>query len=292
MFRWMNEALNLLSVKAGGIQDTTGVATVGGQPHYRLSHKWIKISRIWFDGWEMLRGQRTDIFYRNAITAISALSVTVRQAETSLLEFFPQPNRTSGSSLTTAQIGPYDTSFTVDSTGMWVLPFGLARISSPATNITAGGSEEIIGYAGMQGTTFIGVVRGLGGTYPAGQYMTAGSNYPLINGWPPGSLVEELNVRIVGYRMAEVYSPGMSNITLSVPDGWSECLPLYMDSKALELQGDKSGAQNKRKEFLAYADDLARQNKPPLQGPVQVGSRGGMNNEIYTPGLGGGWIIQ
>jgi hypothetical protein len=65
-----------------------------------------------------------------------------------------------------------------------------------------------------------------------------------------------------------------------------------MDSKALELQGAKSDAAQKRKEFLAYADDLARQNKPPLQGPIQVGSRGGMNNEIYTPGLGGGWIIQ
>jgi hypothetical protein len=296
MFRWLNEALNLLAVKAGGILDTTGVATVGGQAHYNLHQKWIKVSKIWFDGWEMLKGQRTDIFYRNAITAISALSVTMRQAEYSEIEIFPQPNRTSGSSVTTAPIALFDTTFTVNSTGGWVLPFGLARITPPSTGGVMwpnGSQEEVVAYSGFSGNTFYGVRRGLGGTYVGGSWIYYGSNDPRINvGWPAGSTVEELNVRISGYRMANTYAPGMSNITLTIPDGWAECLPIYMDAKALDFQGAKSDAAQKRKEFLAYADDMARQNKPPLQGPVQVGSRGGMNNEIYTPGLGGGWIIQ
>ena len=78
-------------------------------------------------------------------------------------------------------------------------------------------------------------------------------------------------------------------IELNIPDGWSECLPIYMDGKALDFQGDKQGALAKRKEFLSYADDLARQNKPPLQGPIQIGV--GATNEIYNPGLGGGWYL-
>jgi hypothetical protein len=288
MFRWLNEGLNILSRKVGGIQDATGCRTVVGQPHYRLTQRWIRLTNIWFDGWELFKGRRADIFYRNAITAIGALSVTLRQAETSLVEVFPQPNRTGGASLTTSFIGPSDTSFTVDTAVSWLLPFGLARLSQPATNVTAGGSEEIIAYASARAGTFTGVIRSLGGTYAKGIYEPAGTGNVGV-GWPIGSLVEELNLRIAGYRMANTYLPGMANVPLYLPDGWADVLPVYLEAKALSTQGDKGGAERAMKLFTSMGQELASANKPPLQGPIQIGAN--PTNEIYNPGLGGGWYL-
>lgn len=277
MFRWLNEGLNILSKKTGGILDASGVASAQGQPNYRLLNKWIQLNKVWFDGWELIKGTRSDIFYRNAITAISNLTVTLRQAEVSHIEVFPQPNRTSGNSLTTVALAPGDGAFTVDNATSWVLPFGLASLSvgglyvQPTENIPF----EIVAYSGMGGGKFVGVWRGLGGTLP--------------QSWPVGTQVRELNLRISGYRMAANYIVGQANLVAAIPDGWSDILPIYMDSKALSVQGDKSGASKRMQEFLKLGQELASAAQL-LQGPVQIGLAS--TNEVYNPGLGGGWYLQ
>jgi hypothetical protein len=269
MFRWLNEGLNLLSKKAGGVQDASGVPTVTGQSLYQLPFKWIKLTNLWFDGWELIKGTRSDIFYRNSITAIGNLTVTLKQSNTSIIEIFPQPNRTAGSSLTTTTpLTTTSPSFTVNTTGGWVLPFGLAMLG------VAGGVYEIVGYASFSGNNFTGLVRGLGGTTP--------------QAWPVGTPVRELNLRFEGYRMANTYKVGDSVLDLAIPHGWSDILNIFMNSKALDVQGDKTGAAKLRAEFMSQATAIGSANRL-LQGPVQIGL--GATNEVYNPGLGGGWYL-
>jgi len=270
MFRWLNEGLNILSKKAGGIYDASGVPTIVGQSLYTLPQKWIKLTHVWYDGWELTRGTRSDIFYRSAIVAISSLSVTLKQSEKSIIETFPQPDRTAGSSLTTGALTTTSSQFPVNSTAGWVLPFGLAMLGGPPP-----APFEIVAYAGLSGNIFSGLVRGLGGTY--------------AQAWPSGALVSELNLRFSGNRMANTYPVGSSLSTMAVPDGWSDILQLYMDGKAINVQGDKTGASRKFKEFMDAAIALGSANRL-LQGPVQIGL--GATNEVYNPGLGGGWYLS
>lgn len=269
LYRWLNEALNILSKKTGGILDATGVPTIVGQPHYQLPFKWITVNKMWFDGWELIKGTRSDIFYRNSIVAIANLTVTLRQAETSRVEIFPQPNRTAGSAFLLSAIAPTDIDVALNSTVGWVLPYGLAMLGLPS------GPFEIVGYATLAGNQLGLMTRGLGGTSP--------------QSWPAATPATELNLRISGYRMANNYKVGDALRVAEIPDGWSDILSIYMDSKALSVQGDKTGAARRMQEFLKAGQELASAAQL-LQGPVQIGLAS--TNEVYNPGLGGGWYLQ
>ena len=282
MYSWLNEALDLLSSTVGGIQDVSGIMTNQGQPNYQLVNRWIKLTNIWYDGWELMKGRRSDIFYRNAITAISELAVTLKQDKQSFLEIYPQPDRTAGQTTLANQMQNIDIQMVVVNPGTFVLPFGIAMLGNYLQYVNGGGSYpagdpsqlEFVAYANIAGTTFTGLIRGLGGTD--------------AQDWPPGTFVTECNLRFEGYRMAPNYSVGDATEQLAVPYEWGALIPLYMDSNALDVQGDKSGAQKKRKEFMDSAKAIASSAKL-LTGPVQIGA--GNSNEIYNAGLGGGWLI-
>lgn len=265
LFRWLNEGLDIASRVSGGILDATGVGTVNGQPLYQLVNQWMKITKVWFDGYEVSSGDKSQLFYRNAITSYVGMRVDITLAPNTILECYPQPNRTSGQATTSTLLSGVGTSVTLNAPNpSFVLPLGLALIGN-----------EIVSYQSLSSNVLSGLTRGLGGTTP-GQ-------------WVIGTAVTELNLRISGYRMATKYTPGQSSQLMRIPPGWETLLPIYLESHYREAEHEWRVAQDLRKEFEEGMKRLQSGMKV-LSAPRQVGDNVGV--DAYGVGLGGGWLIR
>lgn len=265
IYRWLNEALDVASKATGGIYDATGVGTIVNQPVYQLTNSWVKFTYAWYDGWAMDKGRSSDVFRRSIVTGISNIVCNLRLlGGAQLVEVYPLPNRTSGQTTLTAQLNPTDTTATI-AANTFTLPYGLALLGT-----------EIVAYSGFSGpTTMIGLQRGIGGTVASTQAN--------------GSAVVELNLRFAGFRYATKYNVGDAAKTLQVPSAWETLLPVFVESRAREMEHLFQEAAGLRGGFETEMQRLASASKQAVATAGQVGAF--MQNEAYGSGLGGGWLL-
>ena len=251
MYRWFNQALDEASDISGGIQDRTGVGSLVGVALYQLpTVGWKKITNVWYDGYDVFSGSKRDVFRRNVTTAYTTLSVAVTLTPNTVIEAFPQPQRTSGSCTTTGGLTTTSTSVAINPPTNFVLSFGVASISqSPAF--------EIVMYSATTGNVLSGLTRGLGGTIP--QTFTAGAT------------VTELNFMIDGFRRAVPVNTGDGFKTLQVPPSWGSLLPIFLLAKFRKAEKEFKEADALMKEFTEKIKAEAMSTKQ-LSGPVQIGS--------------------
>lgn len=268
IYAWFNEALNLASHITGGILDETGAGTTNGQPIYQLTGQWRKLTNMFYDGYDVYFGREREIFRRNAINSYVGMSVSVTLTPNTIVECFPQPNRTAGTgTLSGGPLSATATSLTyTPGASSFVLPVGLVQVGS-----------EVMAYSTAQPPTggLSNLIRGLGGTVPAIHQN--------------GETVTELNLRMKGYRMATLLAVGQSANQLMVPPGWDSLIPLYIESRFRQAEHEWKVAAELRKAFEEgmKANYMAFKQ---LQGPIQIGETRG--NDAYGQGLGGGFLVN
>lgn len=264
-YAWLRDALTQAAAITGGIYDATGVRTTSGIPMYQLLGDWRKLTHAWFDGWILGMGNKADIFYRNKITAVSGVCVTDVRGKKAIIEYFPVPNRTGGSTTCDGGATASATTIPVVDASTFVLPYGLAQSGS-----------EIFAYQQNNTTTLEGCLRGLGGTTPAAIAH--------------GAQVVELNGRLAGYRYPSIPRIGSAALDLDIPPGWDVQLQLFIESRYLESQRRYKEANDLRRSFEQEMKTL-NSAAQPFAGPRQIGEN--YMNEVYGAGaqFGGGWLL-
>ena len=266
MFGWLNDALRIVSRESNGLLDYCGVRSVMGQPMYQVPGQWNEITSIWYDGYWMMGGDRGSFWRRNAITSavLSSAQISVDNG-VQTLEVYPQPARTASVTTLASPMGANDTTATVVSANGFLLPFGFMQVDS-----------EIMSYAGINGSTFTGLIRGLGGSIASAHATSAPVN--------------ELNIFWSGRRQAvATYQPGNALTALPVPDGWNVILADYMSGRAKMIEHDGQTAGQLQKEMLDSIKSWVRNNK----GVARRRQIGGNNSpSVYYPDMAGGWILN
>ena len=262
IYQWLNEALNKLSRAVGGLQDYCGVPTVAGQPLYVCPGQWAEISDVWYGGYWVQGGKRGEFFRRSTVTTSELSSVTVSvMTDKQIIEVSYQPDRNSGVTTTTANMGIADTSVAVVNPGVFLLPFGFAQIGT-----------EIVAYST---TALGGLIRGLGAT--------------VAQAWPSGTTVTELSLFWCGKRLTmNPYFPGNSLMNLAAPQGWVAILPNYMLAQAKKSELDLESADKLEQTFFKEAKEWMEANRP-VPRFVQVG--GNNRTRTFDSVLGQGVII-
>lgn len=251
VYRWYNQGLDEAADISGGIQDRTGIASVVGVALYQIPIVgWKKITNIWYDGYDVFSGNKRDIFRRNVTSAYSVLGVTVTLTPNSVLEAFPQPQRTAGTTTLNASLNTTATSVAINAPANFVLPFGVA-------SIVQGTNTEIVMYSSLSGNVMSGMQRGLGGSIPTA--------------FTSGAAVTELNFMLDGYRRAVPANVGDSLKTIQVPPAWVSVLPLFILSKFRKAEKEFKEADALMKEFTEKIKTEAAATKQ-LTGPIQIGS--------------------
>lgn len=276
LYQWLNEGLDKATDISGGIGDYTGVGTVVGQPLYTLTNKWIKLVTGCFDGYLIFGGDKRSIFRRSPISAISAINVNVTQAPNSIVEIYPQPNRTAAVLATTGQpLSATATSvtFTITS-GSLLTSFGMVLLGGN----TASGGELVYYSNNANGTTLSNLVRGLGGTQP--------------QTWAAGTQVTELNLWFSGYRRAVKHVPGDSAKTILIPPGWESLLPRYIEARYRQSEHEWKVAADL---MASFEKEIKAQQSAykQLSGPVQIPDDyySGIVNDTWGSGAGGKWLV-
>lgn len=262
IYRWLNDGLQEMGRIGGGIPSITGVQAVSGTAMYRIQGGWIRFTNYWFDGWSCMAGRRGDIFLHNVMTSIPGLVSLEEFADTSVVQFWPQPNRTGATSTLSAGIGLTDATLTLASATNF-LAIGLLQIDS-----------EIIGYSGISGNVVSGLMRGLGGTSPAIHAISA--------------LTTELNLRFAGFRQPNTYSVGQSLLSIPLLPGWSVPLSDYLVAQYKKAEQDLQTAMAIEKDFEKSIDDMARK----FRGKTNPGQIGGNPREAYGGTINGGFLIS
>jgi hypothetical protein len=270
IFGWANDGLKIISRNAGGLTDYCGVQSVINQPLYNIPGEWNIITDVWYDGYWMMGGERSNFFRRNTITSSILSSATVSAHNNQMLmEVYPQPARTSATTALSAVMSATDTVANVASAGGFVLPFGFLQVDT-------GVNAEFCAYATINGNQFTGLIRGLGGS---GAIAHASS-----------APVYELNLFWNGKRQIFTsYGPGQSATILPIPNGWDVLLSKYMVARAKDVELDGQYAENQEKYIAQQIQSWARQNKGVVR-RRQVGppSQPG----IYFPDQAGGLIVN
>jgi hypothetical protein len=264
VYSWLNEALVECSRIVGGLLDYCGVPTVIGQPMYVAPGEWLEISDVWYGGYWVQGGKRAEFFRRNTVTSsiLNRVSVSVF-TDKQVLEVSYQPDRNSGTALTTGALTATGNTVTINNSGAFLLPFGFAQIGT-----------EIVAYASLSGSLG-GLIRGLGSS--------------VAQAWPPGTVVTELSLFWCGKRLFGVqYAPGQSATTLQAPQGWAAIIPLYMLAQAKKAEQDMKAADDLEKAFTQAAERWYLGNKGVARF-VQVGGSG--VTRTFDNGIAGGVII-
>lgn len=276
LYQWLNEGLDKATDISGGILDYTGVFTVNGQPLYTLINKWIKLTTGCFDGYLIFGGDKRSIFRRSPINAISAINVNVTQAPNSIVEIYPQPNRTAAVLTTTGgTLSATGSSVTFGvSSGSLLTTFGMALLGGN----TASGGELVYYSNNANGTTLSNLVRGLGGTQP--------------QPWVAGTQVNELNLWFAGYRRAVKHAPGDASKTILIPPGWESLLPRYIEARYRQSEHEWKVASDL---MASFEKEIKAQQSAykQLSGPVQIPDDyySGIVNDTWGSGAGGKWLV-
>jgi hypothetical protein len=269
MYRLLNRSLQEMVRIAGGIIDVTGVQTTVNQSMYRLASPFYQFINAWFDGYPMDVVQRSMMFLRNSAAGFSGILSYEQDGPQSVIQVWPQSNRTGGQNFLAAPLSATANTFLV-SDGRGFLSIGLAQID-----------EEIVVYSQITsgGTVFSGVVRGMGGTDAAAHDIFAP--------------VTELNLRMSGYRMARTYNVGDSLLTIQVPQAWETPLVLHMLSQVRSMEQDDATAQKLLSDFTAQADKIAKQSRMGKIKPRQIPIWGQNSSDARNVnGIGFGWLIN
>ncbi len=273
MYRWVNDALRAAARITGGIQDAVGIASVSGQRRYvtTLQGQWLRLDQCFYDGWELDLGNKAETFRNRNLTAnISISLMTDAQSDTTRLELYWTPSRTSGTATTSSGILATDITIPILGVSGWLLADGYALLSD-------GINSEVVSYSAQTPSSLTGVIRGWAGT----QAFSFNS----------GATVTELNIELNGYRMPYVYAVGQASLVLGVPPGWEPFLKDWMlgsfrlaEQETQEGQGLQAGAT---KALEAYV----KSNKP-VAGPRQARMYGDYGVRGLVPGgLSGGLVI-
>jgi hypothetical protein len=268
LYRWFNQGLDAAAEASGGIQDYSGISSVVGVGLYQVPIVgWKKITNVWYDGYDVFSGRKRDIYRRTQIVGYSGMSVAVTLTPNTIIEAFPQPQRTAGTFNLNANLSTTATSVAITA-GNFVLTPALAQI-------TQGANAEIVYFSSLSNLTMSGMTRGLGGTVPTA--------------FTTGATVSELNFMLAGFRRAVYANVGDSTKTLQVPPAWLRLLPIYIVAQFRRVEKEFREADQMFKQFEQEVKAEAASNKQ-LSGPVQIGENRSL--EVYGGGLGGGWLIQ
>ena len=276
VFGWLREALKLAADITGGIYDATGVCTSNNIAMYQVDGMWKKFTHAWWDGWQLGLGNKGDAFYRNKISATSGIVFTDVRGKNAIVEYYPVPNRTGGTTLLSGGISATDTTIPVVNITGFFLAYGLAVVDSEVVAYQSLAADPTPALTG----NLVGCLRGMGGTVAA--VHTAGAY----------GQVRELNGRFAGYRYPVLPRVGDSAIDLDVPASWDAWLPLYIESRYRETERRFSDAKALRSEFEAGLKRNASSVRAGLlMGPRQIGEQ--YVNEVYGSGakMGGGWLL-
>jgi hypothetical protein len=259
LFKLLNEALHQASQETGGLKDYSGMPTIANNPFYVLQGQWPAINDLWYNGYWMQGGDRGWFFRRNTITSqiLTTASMSIMDNR-SILEIYPQPDRTAGTTTLVNAMGATDTSCLVVNAAFVLLPFGFIQIDS-----------EIMGYYGLNGNTLQLSPRGIGGN-PATTHLA-------------GATVTELNLFFAGKRIFRTaYTPGQSATVLPVPDGWSSILEDYIMYRIRQAEQEEEKAQAYYKSFIEKTHGYAASNKQPMK-RRQIGMASAPQSYFVTP---------
>ena len=269
MYGWLNEALKAAARATGGIQDVCGVASVSGMRRYVAPGQWLRFDQCFYDGWELDLGNKAETFRNRNLTANIAISLMVdAQSDTTRIELYWTPSRTSGATTTNVALLAADTNVGINPASGWLLADGLAQVGS-----------EIITYSAVTATQLQNIIRGWNGTRAVASLAV-------------GAAVKELNIELNGYRMPATYSVGDSAVTLGVPPGWEPFLKDYMLGLFREAEQERQEAKDLKDGATKGLMEWAKSNKP-VAGPRQCRMYGDTGIRGLVPGgLSGGLIIQ
>jgi hypothetical protein len=264
LYTWLNEGLTRLSRVVGGVLDYSGVGTTAGQPYYVVTGEWLAVPNVWYNGWWVQGADPGGFFKRNAVltSILSRVAVSIFD-DRCIFEVSYQPDRTAGATTLTSSMGPNDTFATVTDPTQFYLANGFAQIGT-----------EIVAYSGTNISPLSGLIRRLGGTS--------------AQSWPSGTAVYELNLFFQGRRILDLnLQPGMSQMTLPIPAGWTSLLTDYLIAKYRSAEQDYQEQQARLAEFDEACRDWAF-NKT-VQRHVQVG--GTRTPLTFGRTIAGGLII-
>jgi hypothetical protein len=268
MYRWINESLKALARVTGGIQDSCGVASVSGQRRYVAPGQWLRFDQCFYDGWELDLGNKAETFRNRNLTANISISLMVdAQSDTTRIELYWTPSRTSGSTTTNGILLATDSNVAINAPTGWLLADGFAQVGS-----------EIISYSAQTPTQLTNIIRGWNGT-------------TIPSTLASGASVNELNIELTGYRMPSTYSVGQSLVTLGVPPGWEPFLKNYILGFFRDAEQERQEAQGLMKQATDGLEAWVKSNKP-VAGPRQCRMYGDYGIRGLVPGgLTGGIII-
>lgn len=272
-YRWLNDALKAAARITGGIQDAVGIASISGQRRYvaTLQGQWLKLNQCFYDGWELDLGNKAETFRNRNLTAnISISLMTDAQSDTTRLELYWTPSRTSGTGTTSAPITAAATTIPITGVAGWLLADGYALL-------TDGTNSEVVSYSAQSASALTGCIRGWAGTQPFAFGTGAG--------------VSELNIELNGYRMPYMYSVGQASVTLGVPPGWEPFLKDYLLGTFRKAEQETQEGQGLQDQATKALEAYVKSNKP-VAGPRQCRMYGDYGVRGVVPGgLTGGIII-
>lgn len=272
-YGWLNEGLLEASKTSGGIPDMTGAPSSSNGNIYTIPGNWIRFSDAWYDGYEIFLGTRSDNWYQAQISSLAWNAIVSQWANFARIELFPQNQRTSGQGSVSSPVAASDQIVNVSFNPSlpFGVPVGLALLGTVGGNP---GAYEIVSYTGFSSTQLTGVARGFGGTQAAA--------------WPEGTEVNELNIRLSGYRYASSYQPGSASQTIDIPAEWVSPLIDFVAAQFKKAEHEYAQAKQLTDGFYAVMRAYGAKNNVRT-GPKQRGGNPG--TLIYFPSPFHGVIV-
>lgn len=269
IFRWFNDAMNLIAIANGGVPDVCGFDSVLGKALYRMQGDWKDVDAAWYDGYPVNLGSGKQVYRHNALTSIVGMMSYSQIADQLTCECFPQPVRTAGATTTSGILPATATAVLTPGLNGFVLTYGLVRF----------GTGDNVEYASFtaNGNNLISMVRGLGGTK--------------AQTWPDNTPVTEMNIMFAGWRAPTLYYPGSATQTIHIPTDWVPLVHKYILSRYRLIEQQDQDAVRLEKEFMDGMKS-ATKRKAPI-GERQIQPLDQTQVDVY-PGLSrtfGGLII-
>lgn len=240
VFRWLNDALNLIAIANGGVPDVCGFPTTLGKANYALPGDWKDIDAAWYDGYPVLCGDNKQVYRHNPLTSVSGMISWTQIADRLVCELFPQPVRTAGTGTTAANLSAGGNSVLTNGFNGFVLSFGLIQFGS-------GSATEFVSYT-AQNNSIISMVRGLGGT--------------TARAWPSGTPFTEINCMFIGWRAPILYYPGMASSSITIPSDWVPLIHKYILSRYRLVEQQDEDAVRLEKEFMDGMGKATKRKAP------------------------------
>ena len=251
IYKWLNDGLTYVAGAAGGIEDTTGVASVAQQLYFQIPGRWIRFNTARWDQWPVVMGQRDYIQYRYNVSGV--VSIIATEAMSAILgpvfSAFPEPARSSNTTTLTVAMGTTDNQLScVDASSF--TPMSRIQIDNEIMMFSQVNQTGQPGFAN-------GLIRGVAGTTPAVHAI--------------GATVTELKFNFSGFRYPQLYSPGQSQLRLDARHEWEVAAQWYMLARAKEKEQAMQEADALDQKFDAYCQRLHQDQANPIA-TAQIGS--------------------